>query len=96
MLRLDKIRRGGRGGPLKNIDSFAAREEARKFVFDEFMKVDPDEVSFYRPDSGSGINYSDENNDSDDDDNNSEENVDEEELRREQELKDLDRKSRAN
>ncbi len=31
------------------------REKMRKFVFEELLKVDPDAISFSRPDSGSGI-----------------------------------------
>jgi hypothetical protein len=31
----------------------------RKFIFDEFLKKDPDEITFERPDSGSGASDSD-------------------------------------
>jgi len=34
----------------------------KKFVFDEIIKLDPDEISFSRPDSGSGI-FEDESSD---------------------------------
>ena len=54
-LRLDKIKRGHNLGDLKRMDSEAAREELRRFVFEEFIKKDPDAISFERPDSGSRI-----------------------------------------
>ena len=41
------------------MEGLDAREEIRRFVFEEFVKKDPDEISFKRPDSGSGI-YEDE------------------------------------
>lgn len=34
----------------------------RKFVFDELIKMDPDAITFSRPDSGSGI-FEDESSD---------------------------------
>jgi hypothetical protein len=55
--RIEKIRRAknnGVGG-LGWQDSEKEREKMRKLVFDEFVKIDPDDVSFSRPDSGSGI-----------------------------------------
>ena len=30
-------------------------EKMRRFIFEEFMKKGPDEISFEKPDSGSGI-----------------------------------------
>jgi len=33
----------------------AEREKLRSFIFEEFMKRDPDEITFERPDSGSGL-----------------------------------------
>lgn len=36
------------------------REKIRNFIFEEFMKKDPDQISFERPDSGSGISGEDE------------------------------------
>jgi hypothetical protein len=35
----------------------------RKFIFDEFLKKDPDEITFERPDSGSGASDSGEDSD---------------------------------
>jgi hypothetical protein len=37
----------------------------RKFIFDEFLKKDPDEITFERPDSGSGASDSGEDSDED-------------------------------
>ena len=31
------------------------KEKMRKFIFEEFMKRDPDQITFEKPDSGSGI-----------------------------------------
>ena len=38
----------------------------RKFIFDEFLKKDPDEITFERPDSGSGASDSGEDSDGED------------------------------
>lgn len=51
--KLDLIKKAAKAG-IERFDSLDAREQIRKFVFDEFMKKDPDEISFERPDSGSG------------------------------------------
>jgi hypothetical protein len=70
-LRLEKIRRAANGENMKMFDTDRAKEKMRRFVFDELVKLEPDAISFSRPDSGSGIfedEDSDDMNQDDDDD----------------------------
>lgn len=47
-MKLERIKRGKRAADLDRayLESEAVKEEIRKFVFDEFVKKDPDEISF--------------------------------------------------
>jgi hypothetical protein len=64
--RLDRIKRGERRAAHTVADAEEAREEIRRFVFEEFVKKDPDNISFRRPDSGSGVPEVDDEDDGDD------------------------------
>lgn len=98
--RIEKIRKANNnhgGGGLRRYDSDREREKMRKLVFDELVKMDPDDISFSRPDSGSGIfeeESSDDMNDQVDDESEFEE-EDDEQFMQELKAKQFDRKSRV-
>ena len=67
--RLDKIKRGDpkAGKTDEYFDTEKAREDIRRFVYEEFVKKMPDEISFKRPDSGSGVFEEEEDQENDED-----------------------------
>jgi len=64
--RLDRIKRGERRAVHTVAEAEDAREEIRRFVFEEFVKKDPDDITFRRADSGSGAPEVDDEDDEED------------------------------